>query len=464
MIIESAQLHTADEHCAYSSEHTNELYRIDLRLGIPHAKLPGALEWWGGDSGLCRRSTQHPYLVGAVISGDEWSDLKDIMNAVSYASRKSGQIQVSVFEKPVEHEDNEVSFYLFHPNPGLRSFFYHLSLTTQIRPVESTFVNAIASGIPATLTTVPPLPPETDKRKDLRRNKRIKAEITETRKTSADIYSRYRHDRQDKPVRIDILRMVLRQGMNTVAEYDIPQERWLNPLQAVQRTVARRSLREYRIQRGYQITKPRFQNGDEIYVMSDLHLEHANSIPRYKRPFLQSDPGEMNRILIRNWNWTVKQTDTVFYLGDLAYMSANPADFYLNQLNGKICFLEGNHDPYQPFMSHCLLMRYREIPYLFIHDPEELVRPFNGWIIHGHVHNKDLARYPFFNPESKTINVSAEMIGYHPISMREIDSLVRTMDENMTFREMMQVHRQSNLDPQEQLRYSYSRGNHVSQT
>lgn len=462
MITELTQSATSDEHSISCSQQGDELFRIDLRLGIPQGKLPGALEWWGGDTGLCRRSDQHPYLAGAFISGDSGSETKDIMNAVSSACRKSGHLQVLAYEKPVDRGDEEVSFYLFHPNPGLRSFFYHLSIAIQICPEENTVVDAIASGIPATLTTVPPLLPETDERKTIRRNKRIKEGITETRNKNAGIHSRYAHDHPGMPVRIDILRIVLRHGMKLVAEYDLPQDRWLTPFQALQRKNARRSLREYRIQRGYQITGPRMHNGDDIFVMSDLHLGHTNSIPRYKRPFLQSDIGEMDRILIRNWNWTVKQTDTVFYLGDFTFMSQDPADFYLDQLNGRIRFLEGNHDPYRPFMSHCLLMRYRDIPYLFIHDPEELIRPFDGWIIHGHVHNKDLTRYPFFNPESKTINVSAEMVGYRPVPMSEIDKLVRTMDQTMTFRELLPIHKISPLSPEEQPECSHSQGEHVS--
>lgn len=464
MIAGTRDRHISEIQDISSNKRENEKFQLDLRLGIPQAKLPGALEWWGGDCGLCRRSDQHPYLVGAIISGDEWCSLKDIMTAVSYACQKSGQIQVSAFESPVVSGEDSVSFYLFHPNPGLRSFFYYLSQTTPICPGGNTFADAMLSGIPATMTTIPPLAPENDVRVAVRQNKRIKNRITESRRRSGGSHSLYPHDLPRKPVRIDILRMVLRRDKKPVAEYDLPLDRWLTPLQAVQRKNARRTLREYRIQRGYQIKKPLTRDETEIFTISDLHLGHENSIPRYKRPFLQSDTGEMNRILIRNWNWTVKKTDRVLFLGDLSYKSLNPAEYYLDQLNGKISFLEGNHDPYRPFMSHCLLMQYREIPYLFIHDPEELIRPFDGWVIHGHVHNKDLTRYPFFNPKTKTINVSAEMIGYRPIPMSEIDDLVRTMDETITFRELMPVHTLSPLNPGEELRYNYTRGNHVSQT
>jgi len=147
----------------------------------------------------------------------------------------------------------------------------------------------------------------------------------------------------------------------------------------------------------------------------------------------------MDRVLVRNWNWTVKEVDTTVFLGDLAYMSPNPPESYLGRLHGSIFFLEGNHDPYYPYMSHCLLMRYKGVPYLFIHNPEELVKPFDGWVIHGHVHNKDLANYPFFNPNTRTVNVSAEMIGYRPISLDEIHSLVIGTDATILFRDLSQA-------------------------
>jgi calcineurin-like phosphoesterase family protein len=87
-------------------------------------------------------------------------------------------------------------------------------------------------------------------------------------------------------------------------------------------------------------------------------------------------------------------------------------------------------------MSHCLLMQYRGVRFLFIHDPEELARPFDGWVIHGHVHNRDPSRYPFFNPVSRMINVSAEMIGYRPISLTEIHGLVSGSREIIRFRNL----------------------------
>lgn len=147
----------------------------------------------------------------------------------------------------------------------------------------------------------------------------------------------------------------------------------------------------------------------------------------------------MDRVLIRNWNWTVKDNDIAIFLGDLSYMSKKLPESYLERLQGRIFYLEGNHDPFASLMSHCLLMRYRGIPYLFIHNPDELVKPFDGWVIHGHVHNKDLTNYPFFNPHSRTVNVSAEMIGYRPISLPEIHHLVTGTDEVIPFRDLSWV-------------------------
>jgi hypothetical protein len=41
------------------------------------------------------------------------------------------------------------------------------------------------------------------------------------------------------------------------------------------------------------------------------------------------------------------------------------------------------------------------------------------------MHNNDLKEYPFINFKEKRINVSAEVIGYRPVSLRRIAALIR---------------------------------------
>ena len=75
------------------------------------------------------------------------------------------------------------------------------------------------------------------------------------------------------------------------------------------------------------------------------------------------------------------------------------------------------------------------------------MKPFDGWVIHGHVHNKELAKYPFFNPDKRTVNVSAEMIGYRPISLDEIHTLVTGADEVILFRDLSRADEMTGEDP-----------------
>jgi calcineurin-like phosphoesterase family protein len=48
---------------------------------------------------------------------------------------------------------------------------------------------------------------------------------------------------------------------------------------------------------------------------------------------------------------------------------------------------------------------------------------WHGWVIHGHVHNNEMNKYPFINGERKTINVSVELINYEPVSPEYLLSL-----------------------------------------
>lgn len=57
--------------------------------------------------------------------------------------------------------------------------------------------------------------------------------------------------------------------------------------------------------------------------------------------------------------------------------------------------------------------------FLLIHNPRDAPIEWEGWVIHGHTHNNQ-PEYPLINRENKTINVSAELLGYRPISFEEI--------------------------------------------
>ena len=72
-----------------------------------------------------------------------------------------------------------------------------------------------------------------------------------------------------------------------------------------------------------------------------------------------------------------------------------------------------------------IYLTYEEQEFLLLHDPTDAPASFSGWIIHGHHHNNDLRAFPFIDPNAKRINVSAEVIGYSPVSLKEICQTLR---------------------------------------
>jgi len=76
------------------------------------------------------------------------------------------------------------------------------------------------------------------------------------------------------------------------------------------------------------------------YVTSDWHLGHEKSIKFDNRPF--KDLFDMHRVLVANYNSTVRPEDICYFLGDIGFRNAGYD--IIPKLNGKkICVL-GNHD------------------------------------------------------------------------------------------------------------------------
>jgi len=169
-----------------------------------------------------------------------------------------------------------------------------------------------------------------------------------------------------------------------------------------------------------------------IFLIGDLHLDHANIIRYCNRPF--SSVREMNKTIIHNWNKTVKRDDLVYFLGDMAFgKSSKNTDHWLKKLKGKIIFIRGNHDRSKKIrFVHDMILRYKNHKFLLIHNPENLQKQGNGWIIHGHHHNHDLKNYPFISGERKTINVGVELINYKPLDINKLFNLnfenIKTME------------------------------------
>ncbi len=147
------------------------------------------------------------------------------------------------------------------------------------------------------------------------------------------------------------------------------------------------------------------------------------------RPFVPADVAEMDRVLVANWNYCVGPKDRVYFLGDLRYgRDARPDAEYRVLLNGNITFVAGNHDTsFSTATVPTADLTFDGIRFLLVHNPVEAPADFDGWIIHGHHHNNDLRGFPFIDFTKRRINVSAEVLGYSPVSLREICRIIREL-------------------------------------
>ena len=175
----------------------------------------------------------------------------------------------------------------------------------------------------------------------------------------------------------------------------------------------------------------------KTYFISDTHFNHKNIIKYCNRPF--RDVEEMNRALIENWNNTVTDFDTVFHLGDVALTNESSMKELIPKLKGKKILIRGNHDKKSEEF-------FRKVGFGFVpenplklsskrlilsHKPLKDTEIPDGYVnVHGHIHNNSLHKanlttneieYPEdLYSEKLHINVSADAIGFKPISLEEV--------------------------------------------
>lgn len=152
----------------------------------------------------------------------------------------------------------------------------------------------------------------------------------------------------------------------------------------------------------------------EIFVTSDLHLNHVN-ILKYEpksRPF--QSVAEMNSKIIKNYNDMVKEGDTVFILGDFILGDTSETEKIISQFKtGSIKLVPGNHDTDKK-LEICAKNGIEILPqlidfkrgkrgFVFCHYPMQTWRHEARGAIHcfGHVHNLEKShrvsaiKYPY---------------------------------------------------------------------
>jgi len=183
------------------------------------------------------------------------------------------------------------------------------------------------------------------------------------------------------------------------------------------------------------------------FFTGDTHFKEEGVIIRSNRPFI--DIEEHDKVLIANWNSVVTPNDDVYHLGDFAY---NP--FYRNsskdtedkayetfaaileQLNGRIHWIYGNHDPIKKKNLMSALKQYfvwtgtqleisirdedlerKNQKIVLHHCPWEdwYNKESSSWQLHAHTHNKLPDR-----PDLLRIDVGVDCHNYTPVSYEQL--------------------------------------------
>jgi calcineurin-like phosphoesterase family protein len=236
-----------------------------------------------------------------------------------------------------------------------------------------------------------------------------------------------------RPILLDDtgLRITVMHNDVILGEYDLLQQRWLSQEEIHDPRSWQQSLALYRKSAGFELSCPVVHGPDKIFLIADLHLGHANIIRYCSRPFVHEDVAVMDRVLIANWNYCIAPKDRVYFLGDLRYgRDARSEAEYRALLNGNITFIAGNHDTlFSTVTVPKAELTCDGIRFLLVHDPADAPADFDGWVIHGHHHNNDLRAFPFIDIAGKRVNVSAEVLGYAPVSLREICRIIREQEK-----------------------------------
>ena len=190
-------------------------------------------------------------------------------------------------------------------------------------------------------------------------------------------------------------------------------------------------------------TKYTYTNKDseKIFFTSDTHFGHENILKYCKRPFSSID--EHDDELIRRWNDKVPENGIVFHLGDVAFGNKKRTEDILNQLNGEIYLIIGNHDWRYVVSEH--KNRFKEITQqmnmnicgrhvILNHYP---FLAFSGsyrgekatYQLFGHVHTSkytdeglDQQRMKFLFPTQYDVGVDNN--DFTPVSWKEVDQII----------------------------------------
>tara|TARA_Y100000310_G_scaffold338605_1_gene428688 strand:+ start:5004 stop:5684 length:681 start_codon:yes stop_codon:yes gene_type:complete len=199
-----------------------------------------------------------------------------------------------------------------------------------------------------------------------------------------------------------------------------------------------------------------------VYVGHLTHFGHANIIKYCNRPFLSPEEQRVpidewwhlglsretverhDQTLINNWNRVVPIDGIVYHLGDIFLCSVERANAILDQLNGKIYLIKGNHEKTATSIPN----RFEWIKNYFelrVRDPDGSRGSFNiqlfhyailnfnkqhhgAWQLFGHSHTNANKWIEEHLPQSRILDVGVDGHDYTPWSYKEIKDFMLTKE------------------------------------
>lgn len=190
----------------------------------------------------------------------------------------------------------------------------------------------------------------------------------------------------------------------------------------------------------------KYNDGSNIFFVSDTHFSHKHIIKFCNRPF--ANEKEMDETLIKNWNDKVPPNGLVFHLGDFGWGGYKEWKQIRERLNGEIILIKGNHDHRNGPQSETQFdelfklstqqllidiegrkIYLNHVPFLCYggtyRDPQGLV-----YQLFGHVHTSptssgmDTDRLKYLFPTQYDVGVDNN--NFTPISWHEVNEKIQT--------------------------------------
>jgi len=180
----------------------------------------------------------------------------------------------------------------------------------------------------------------------------------------------------------------------------------------------------------------------KIFFTSDHHFGHKNIIKFCKRPF--EDVNEMNEVMIQRWNEKVSPEDEVYHLGDVGLSSHGQLRKILDQLNGKIYLIKGNHesaalgcadrfewvkDYHELWVEDPDFPQGKQLLVLFHYGMRVWRWSYRGTFhLYGHSHGElpDLA-------DARSFDIGVDTHNFYPLSYQEVKAIMMTKDWKSPF-------------------------------